>query len=558
MTTASRSDAKLSDMQVALCFAYFAVLLLLAMYGIHRSHLVITCLRYAKKLRALREGAPRLPLDRDPATLPHVTIQLPLYNEATVVARLLEQTSRMAYPREKLEIQVLDDSTDESRQMARAKVMQLRDNPPALTEGARAEWDGELDIVYIHRVDRTGYKAGALDEGLRVAKGELVAIFDADFSPPETFLRDLVPHFVGEENAKVGMVQARWGHMNRDSSWLTRVQALMLDGHHLVENRARHAAGWLFNFSGTGGMWRKAAIAQSGGWQHDTLTEDLDLSYRAQMAGWGFVYRENVVSPAELPEDVSAFRAQQFRWAKGTVQTARKLMKRVMTSPDLTISQRVEAFFHMTPHFAYPLMVLLSVLLLPALILMPATSTGTMLIVDLPLCIGTTGSLLAFYAMAEAAQGRNRLHALKTLPALLALGAGLAPHLSKAVFEGLRSMSGEFVRTPKHGELASSRNRYRARADIPTVELALCMLSFASVIASLQTGHWFATPFAMLFTIGYGYVATLVGTEQLARRKAARLAMADESGSMLIGATARDLESIPPEAPVAASEELAA
>jgi cellulose synthase/poly-beta-1,6-N-acetylglucosamine synthase-like glycosyltransferase len=534
-------------MQVVLCFAYFAVLLLLAMYGIHRSHLVLTCLRYAKKLRTLREGAPRLPLDVDPSTLPHVTIQLPLYNEATVVARLLEQTARMAYPREKLEIQVLDDSTDESRQMARAKVLALRDAPPAMPEGASASWGGELDIVYIHRVDRTGYKAGALDEGLKVSKGELVAIFDADFVPGDTFLRDLVPHFVGDENAKVGMVQARWGHMNRDVSWLTRVQALMLDGHHLVENRARHAAGWLFNFSGTGGMWRKDAITQSGGWQHDTLTEDLDLSYRAQMAGWSFAYRENVVSPAELPEDVSAFRAQQFRWAKGTVQTARKLMKRVMTSPDLTLSQRIEAFFHMTPHFAYPLMVLLSVLLLPALILMPATSTGTMLIVDLPLCIGTTGSLLAFYAMAESAQGRSRLDAVKTLPALLALGAGLAPHLSKAVFEGLRSMSGEFVRTPKHGELHS--NRYRARADIPTVELALCMLSFASVIASLETGHWFAAPFAMLFTIGYGYVATLVGTEQLARRKAGRLASA---------AAGRDLESVPPPAAVEASEELAA
>jgi cellulose synthase/poly-beta-1,6-N-acetylglucosamine synthase-like glycosyltransferase len=549
MTKASGLDAKLSDMQVALCFAYFAVLLLLAMYGIHRSHLVLTVLRHTKKLRLLRDGAPRLTLDRNPATLPHVTIQLPLYNEATVVARLLEHTSRMAYPREKLEIQVLDDSTDESRQMARAKVMQLRNDPPAVASGARADWDGELDIVYIHRVDRTGYKAGALDEGLRVAKGELVAIFDADFVPGDTFLLDLVPHFVGEENAKVGMVQARWGHMNRDVSWLTRVQALMLDGHHLVENRARHAAGWLFNFSGTGGMWRKEAIAQSGGWQHDTLTEDLDLSYRAQMAGWSAVYRENVVSPAELPEDVSAFRAQQFRWAKGTVQTARKLMKRVMTSSQLTVMQRIEAFFHMTPHFAYPLMVLLSVLLLPALILMPATSTGTMLIVDLPLCIGTTGSLLAFYAMAEAAQGRSRLHAVKTLPALLALGAGLAPHLSKAVFEGLRSMSGEFVRTPKHGELHS--NRYRARADIPTVELALCVLSFASVIASLETGHWFATPFAMLFTIGYGYVATLVGTEQLARRRAARVAIA-------LGAPARELESIPPAASEPASEELAA
>ncbi len=536
-------------MQVALCFAYFAVLLLLAMYGLHRSHLVLTCLRYTKKLRALREGAPRLDFETDPAALPHVTIQLPIYNEATVVARLLEQTSRMAYPRTKLEIQVLDDSTDESRQMARAKVEELRDFPPALPEGARADWAGELDIVYLHRVDRTGYKAGALDEGLNVAKGELVAIFDADFVPEDTFLRDLVPHFVGQENERVGMVQARWGHMNRELSWLTRVQALMLDGHHLVENRARAAAGWLFNFSGTGGMWRKCAIQQSGGWQHDTLTEDLDLSYRAQMKGWRFVYRENVVTPAELPEDVSAFRAQQFRWAKGTVQTARKLMKRVMFS-DLTLAQRIEAFFHMTPHFAYPLMVLLSVLLLPALILMPATNTGTMLLVDLPLCVGTTGSLLAFYAMAEAAQGRQRINALKTLPALLALGAGLAPHLSKAVFEGLRSMSGEFVRTPKHG--ANHSHRYRARADIPTVEIALCLVSFGSVIASLQTGHWFATPFAMLFTIGYGYVASLVATEQFARRRATQLAIATGD---------RMPDSVAPPAPTASStavEELAA
>lgn len=529
-------------MQVVLCITYFAVLLLLSMYGLHRSHLVLTCLRYGKKLRAARDGAPRLSLETNPATLPHVTIQLPLYNEATVVGRLLEQTARMAYPRSKLEIQVLDDSTDESRQMARAKVMELRDNPPPM--GAAdvtipAEWDSELDIVYIHRVNRVGYKAGALDEGLRVAKGELIAIFDADFVPGDSFLRDLVPHFIGPENTKVGMVQARWGHMNRNLSWLTRVQALMLDGHHLVENRARAAAGWLFNFSGTGGIWRKTAIKESGGWQHDTLTEDLDLSYRAQMAGWKFIYRENVVTPAELPEDVSAFRAQQFRWAKGTVQTARKLMKVVMTS-DLTLSQRVEAFFHMTPHFAYPLMVLLSILLLPAVILMPATNTTTMLLIDLPLCIGTTGSLLAFYAMAEAAQGRRRLDALKTLPALLALGAGLAPHLSKAVFEGLRSMHGEFVRTPKHGEMHS--HRYRARADLPMIEIGLCAISFGSVVASLQTGHWFATPFAMLFTIGYAYVAALVGAEQMARRQAAATA-----------GTMAPADSIPPPAPVAAT-----
>jgi len=531
-------------MHVALCFAYFAVLLLLAMYGLHRSHLVFTCLRLHKKLKHLREGAPPVELTTPAEELPHVTIQLPLYNEATVVARLLEATAKMRYPRQKLEIQVLDDSTDESRQMARAKVMDLRANPPELPEGTREDWKGELDIVYIHRVDRTGYKAGALDAGLSVAKGELVAIFDADFIPGDGFVRDLVPHFTGD--AKVGMVQARWGHMNRDRSLLTRVQALMLDGHHLVENRARAAAGWLFNFSGTGGMWRKCAINESGGWQHDTLTEDLDLSYRAQMAGWKFVYRENVVTPAELPEDVSAFRAQQFRWAKGTVQTARKLMKRVMTS-ELSLTQRMEAFFHMTPHFAYPLMVILSVLLLPALILMPATNPTTMLLIDLPLCIGTTGSLAAFYAMAMTAQGRSRFDALRTLPALLALGAGLAPHLTKAVFEGLRSMAGEFVRTPKHGEMHS--NRYRARADLPSIEIFLALVSFASVIASLETGHWFATPFAMLFTFGYGYVASLVASEQLARRRAARLHSSTNPGEPI---------SVPPPAPSGASEELAA
>lgn len=527
-------------MHVALCFAYFAVLLLLAMYGLHRSHLVLALLRHRKTLAKMKEGARVLPADADPDSLPHVTIQLPLYNEATVLARLLEETAKMAYPRSKLEIQVLDDSTDESRQMARAKVESLRKDPPALPEGTRADWGGPLDMVYIHRVDRTGYKAGALDAGLKIAKGELIAIFDADFVPGSQFLRDLVPHFIDEP--KVGMVQARWGHMNRDRSILTRVQALMLDGHHLVENRARAAAGWLFNFSGTGGMWRKEAIDGSGGWQHDTLTEDLDLSYRAQMAGWKFIYRDDVVTPAELPEDVSALRAQQFRWAKGTVQTARKLMSRVMRA-ELTLSQRFEAFFHMTPHFAYPLMVLLSVLLLPALLMMPATDPTTMLLIDLPLCVGTTGSLAAFYSMAEAAQGRRRLDAIKTLPALLALGAGLAPHLTKAVFDGLRSMSGEFVRTPKHG--AHRSNRYRARADLPTVEIALCLISFASVVASIETRHWFAAPFAMLFTFGYGYVASLVASEQAARRRTARLGLAPAT------------ESLAPPAP-SASEKLAA
>jgi cellulose synthase/poly-beta-1,6-N-acetylglucosamine synthase-like glycosyltransferase len=477
-----------------LCALYFSVLLGLSSFGLHRLHLVILCARNKKKIQRA-QVAPVL----DENDLPVVTIQLPLFNESTVATRLLDAVAKMDYPRDRLEIQVLDDSTDETADLVRAHVERLREQG--------------LDAVYLHRTDRTGYKAGALDAGLKVAKGSLVAIFDADFLPQPEFLRSIVAHF---QDPKIGMVQTRWGHLNRDVSTLTKIQALMLDGHHLVENRARFGAGFLFNFSGTGGMWRAAAIESAGGWQHDTLTEDLDLSYRAQFAGWKFIYREDVVSPSELPEDLSALRAQQYRWAKGTVQTARKLLKRVITSKTLTLSQRIEGFFHLTPHFAYPLLLLLSVLLLPALVLMPATNTMTMLIIDLPLCTATTGSLAAFYMLAESAQGRPRAGALARLPMLIALGTGLAPHLSKAVWEGLNNMAGEFVRTPKHG---LKKGRYQTTADLPLFETALSLLSLASVVASVRTGHYFATPFAVLFTIGYGYVALLVGLEQASRRR---------------------------------------
>jgi cellulose synthase/poly-beta-1,6-N-acetylglucosamine synthase-like glycosyltransferase len=482
-------------LHLLLCVLYFAVLFGLSAYGLHRLHLVMLCFRHR---RALVEAVKLDPVPED--ELPIVTIQLPLFNESTVATRLLEAVALTDYPRDRLEIQVLDDSTDETQALVRAHVERLRERG--------------IDAVYIHRVNRVGYKAGALDAGLAVAKGSLLAIFDADFLPQPGFLRSIVGHF---RDPKVGMVQTRWGHLNRDFSLLTKVQALMLDGHHLVENRARFGAGLLFNFSGTGGMWRRDAIRDAGGWQHDTLTEDLDLSYRAQLAGWRFVYRPDVVSPSELPEDLSALRAQQYRWAKGTVQTARKLMGVVLRSR-LSSSQRVEAFFHLTPHFAYPLLLLLSVLLLPALTLMPATDTMTMLIVDLPLCVATTGSLAAFYMLAESAQGRPRAGALARLPVVIALGTGLAPFLSKAVLEGLLQMAGEFVRTPKQGV---QKGRYRARADLPLLETGLALLSFGAVVQSIQTGHWFATPFATLFTIGYGYVAILVASEQVVRRREA-------------------------------------
>jgi cellulose synthase/poly-beta-1,6-N-acetylglucosamine synthase-like glycosyltransferase len=476
---------------------YVAVLVVLCSYGAHRAHLAFQCVRYQRKLARL-EQTPGLP-----ATLPVVTIQLPLYNEATVARRLIFATGAMDYPTDKLEIQVLDDSTDETAGIAEAAVEDLR---------ARG-----IDAEYVRRPSRHGYKAGALEYGLRRARGELVAVFDADFLPQASFLKELVGHF---EDPRIGMVQTRWDHANRGHSLLTRIQALMLDGHHLVENRARYAAGCFFNFSGTGGIWRRAAIEDAGGWQHDTLTEDLDLSYRAQLAGWRFVYRGDVLTPSELPEDMSAFRAQQFRWAKGTVQTARKLLRTVITT-DLPLSKRIEAAFHMLPHMAYPAMVLLTLLLLPALLFMPATSVRALLLVDVPLCMGATGSLFAFYGMAEKARGRSFLSVLAKLPAVIALGAGLAPHLTSAVYDGFTSMAGEFVRTPKRGE---ARGRYRQVSKLPLAEMALALVSAASVVAAVETGHYIALPFAMLFTLGYGYVAALVVREQLARPASASAA----------------------------------
>lgn len=512
MTIAAQGDVTppKTAMNIALCILYFSVLLLLSCYGLHRLHLVLLCRKHRKQIASWIGEAPLL-TSKDPSDLPHVTIQLPLFNESTVVERLLEAVAKMDYPASRLEIQVLDDSTDETRALTRAHVERLR---------ARG-----LDAVYIHRTDRVGYKAGALEHGMKIAKGELIAVFDADFLPQPDFVRAVAGHFA---DPKIAMVQTRWGHMNREVSTLTRVQAVMLDGHHLVENRARYGAGFLFNFSGTGGMWRKAAIVDAGGWQHDTLTEDLDLSYRAQLRGWRFIYRPDVVTPSELPEEVSAVRAQQYRWAKGTVQTARKLMSRVMRA-DLTLGQRVEAFFHLTPHFAYPLLLLLNLLLLPALVLFPAADAMTMLALDLPLLTATTGSLAAFYMEADRAQGRNPFSALLRLPMIIAIGTGLAPHLTRAVMDGLRQMAGEFVRTPKQG---TNRARYKARADLPITEVVLALLSFSSFIASIQTGHWFATPFALLFTFGYVYVAILVSLEQANRKRTeATLGIASERPS---------------------------
>lgn len=476
-----------------LVLAYFVVLAGLCTMGVHRAAMVFLAYRHQNVIDEARIPL-RLFKERE---LPVITVQLPLYNEATVAARLILAAGKLDYPRDRFEIQVLDDSTDETRTIAARAVEQLR------AEG--------VDAHYVRRADRTGYKAGALDYGLALARGEFVAMFDADFIPRPSFLRDIVHHFTDQE---VGMVQTRWAHMNRGANLLTRVQALMLDGHHLVENCARFGSGCYFNFAGTGGMWRRTAIEAAGGWEHDTLTEDLDLSYRAQMAGFRFVYRPDILTPSELPEDMSALRAQQHRWAKGTVQTARKLLGRVLNHEGLTLHQRIEAAFHMLPHFAYPLMMAMSILMLPALALLPVADVRTLLLIDLPLSVAATGSIAAFYASAELRQGRSMWGAIAQMPILIGLGGGLSPHLTRAVWSGMTSMAGEFVRTPKKGE---AQARYKMGARLPYTELVLGLLCLTSAVVAVQRGHWFAAPYALLFAWGYLYVAGQVVKDQLAK-----------------------------------------
>src|SRR5262249_28550631 len=350
--------------------SYFFVLIVLAVYGWHRYYLVYLYMRNRDK-----EPKPQPPLDPPPA----VTIQLPLYTEMYVTDRLIDAVGRIEYPRELLEIQVLDDSIDETESIAELAVR-------------RFDAQG-IDIKYYHRTDRTGYKAGALEAGLATARGEFIAIFDADFIPTPNFLRDLMPHFA---DPAVGMVQARWGHINQDYSLLTKIQSILLDGHFVLEHGGRHRSGRFFNFNGTAGVWRRAAIDDAGGWQHDTLTEDLDLSYRAQLRGWRFLFLSDVIAPAEVPVEMNAFKSQQFRWAKGSIQTCRKLLPRILRA-DVPLGVKAEAFFHLTANFNYPFMCVLSVLMFPAMVIRYNMGWYEMLLIDVPLFFAATFSVCNFY-----------------------------------------------------------------------------------------------------------------------------------------------------------------
>src|SRR6187549_596966 len=403
---------------------YFFVLVILAVYGWHRYYLVYL---YMKNKGRIPVPAGKL------EAWPAVTIQLPIYNEMYVADRLIDAVCQIDYPRQLLEIQVLDDSTDETTIVAERAV--------------RRNAAQGIDIKYLHRTDRTGYKAGALEAGLKVAKGNFIAIFDADFTPTTDFLRRTIPFF---GDPAIAMVQARWGHINQDYSLLTKVQSILLDAHFVLEHGGRNRSGLFFNFNGTAGVWRRDAIADAGGWQHDTLTEDLDLSYRAQMKGWRFVFLQDVISQAEIPVEMNAFKSQQHRWAKGSIQVCRKLLPRILAS-SLPLPIKVEATFHLTANFAYPLMVLLSLLMFPAMVIRYNMGWYEMMIVDVPLFLGATMSVCSFYLMSQREVfGDSWRSRIRYLPAVLAVGIGISVNNAKAVLEALLGMQSEFTRTPKY------------------------------------------------------------------------------------------------------------
>ncbi|HET6440587.1 MAG TPA: glycosyltransferase [Anaeromyxobacter sp.] len=474
----------MTPLELLVIVGYAALLSVLTVFGIHRYGMTFLFFRHRYKLAT--------PLCRF-EELPLVTVQLPIYNELYVAERLLEAVARLDYPRERLEVQVLDDSTDETRSIARACVERLR--------------RGGLDIVYLPRADRTGFKAGALDRGLRAARGEFVAIFDADFVPDPAFLRRTIHHFT---DGAVGLVQTRWGHLNRTYSALTRAQAVFLDGHFLVEHLARNRSGRFFNFNGTAGIWRRRAIEESGGWQHDTITEDLDLSFRAQLAGWRFVYLPDIVTPAELPVDMNAFKLQQHRWAKGAMQCALKLLGPVWRA-DLPGAVKREAVMHLTANLAYLVVIPLAILLPITTALRSSHGPYEVLLVDVPLFAAATLSVVSFYVVGQRAQGYSFWDSVKPLPLVMALGIGLSVNNARAVVEALMGYQTGFVRTPKHGVRTrrerAARPLYHTAATLqPVVELVLAAYMTYAVVYFLERGIYSAIPFLVLFQVGFGYV----------------------------------------------------
>jgi cellulose synthase/poly-beta-1,6-N-acetylglucosamine synthase-like glycosyltransferase len=467
-------------------FLYLCVVVFLSFYGIH--NLIITIL-YLQKGTPTKLKQTISPLKK----WPRVTIQLPIFNEKYTIERLLSAVTQLNYPSDRLQIQVLDDSTDDTAELTHQLVIQHQ------ARGVNIEW--------IHRDNRIGYKAGALHEGLRSASGEFLGIFDADFVPKRDWLKKTISLF---KDRNLGCFQTRWGHTNRSYNSLTRAEALAIDGHFVVEQTARSQNDFFLNFNGTAGLWRRVCIEDAGGWQWDTLTEDLDLSYRAQMRGWKIGYTPDIVVPAELPSEVEAFKKQQFRWAKGSFQVVRKILPQVFKRSDLPWNVQLMAFLHLTGYFVHPLMLSILLLTLPVGLLIPETFK----IFPISILAGIGSPLL--YLTAVAPQTPSLIEKLKLMPLLVLTGFGISLSTTIAVVEGLTDNGGVFIRTPKLN-LSNSRAQPKNidRAYLPPInpmvwaEIALGVYAFLTIIILEPRLGWSITPWMMIYMLGYFYIAGL-------------------------------------------------
>ena len=483
-------------MEGILLIIYFVSLSVLFGFGTHG----LVLLYYYRKTSKLK-----LPEVLMPEEVPMVTIQLPLFNELYVVERLIHSVCEIDYPIDKLEIQVLDDSTDESIVITQR-----------LVEEYKAKG---FDIQYIHRKDRGGYKAGALKNGLITAKGQYVAIFDADFVPKKEFLQKTIPHF---NNSNVGMVQTRWEHLNEDYSYLTKAQALALDGHFVIEQQVRNKAGFFINFNGTAGIWRKECIFDAGNWQADTLTEDFDLSYRAQLKGWKFLFLNDVTSPAELPADINALKTQQFRWTKGAVETALKILPKVLKS-DLPFRIKMECTIHLTSNIVFPFIILVAILNVPLVIIKTTIQGYDQYYSLMSVFVLASISTFLFYTFAQKARHLDWQKRLLLFPVFLAGSMGFAVNNTKAVIEALFSKKSEFARTPKGGVIKSTddwkKKKYVQSKVSPMViiELLLALYFVIGIGISIYHVQIAAIPFQLLFLAGFGTVGLLSLRHALSR-----------------------------------------
>jgi len=479
-------------LHLLLIAVYIAASAALFVYGINCYVLIALYLRKRRttaeaNAAVIAAAAARFAPGED---LPIVTTQIPIYNEANVAERSLRAAAAIDYPRARHEIQILDDSTDGTREIVDRVAAELS------ARGHR--------IAVVRRQHRTGFKAGALAAGLGQATGEFVAIFDADFVPPARFFRDTLPFFFRDD--RLALVQGRWGHLNALESPLTRAQAIAIDGHFMVEQSARTFNGLLMNFNGTGGLWRRAAIADAGGWTADTLTEDLDLSYRAQLAGWRMHYVSELEIPGELPAGLAAFKSQQFRWAKGSIQTAGKLLGRIWRSPR-SPWVKVQASLHLTHYAVHPLMLLTAVLALPAMAGVGDPGLGFLGAPALIMVLAIVAPN-SMYLVGQRSLYPGWAWRLRWLPALSCLGIGISASNTRAVFEALSGRQSEFVRTPKRGD--RSATAYAAPRTVqPWIELALGLYCSVSLYLFVTSGRYAVTPLLALYASGFLATGTI-------------------------------------------------